>query len=178
MGSGGRGVTAACQHLEPFAGSNMMFMLIVSFSLPQNPLEIIFCMFGDTLLYLCSFFSGLQLHATSRLPDVVTLMYVRYRFFVLFVTLKTNSVQAQVCISLTDPWEITYSCCGLQCQPSAPSHVAPCQYSSIVHPGSPFLKTSTVFSRPVFLYTSSLYQSCKYLILHKISSVSGCTIQT
>lgn len=33
-------VTVACQHLQSFTGRSMMFMLMVSFSLPQNPLEI------------------------------------------------------------------------------------------------------------------------------------------
>lgn len=114
-------------------------------------------MFGNTLLYLCSLFTALRLHATSKLPYMVPFMYVRYSFFVLFVTLKTSSVQAHFCISLTDPWEVAHGCCGLQCQPSAPSHVIPFLHSSMLYPGPPFLKASAIFSRPVFLYATSLH---------------------
>lgn len=116
-----------------------------------------FCVFDNTLLYLCFFSTGLQLNGTSKLPYVGPFRYVRYSFFVLFAALKTNSVQAQVCISLTDPWEVARSCCGLQCKPSALSHVSPCLYSSILHPGSPFLKASAACRRPVFVYSMLLY---------------------
>lgn len=50
-----------------------------------------FCVFVNMLLCLCSFFTGLQLRSTSKVPYVVPFMYLRYSFFVLFVTLKTKS---------------------------------------------------------------------------------------
>lgn len=49
-----------------------------------------------------TFYTYMQLHATSKVPYVVLFMCVRYSYYVLFVILKTSSMQGQVCIPLTD----------------------------------------------------------------------------
>lgn len=108
----GRGSTVDHQHLESCACRSMMLGFMISSSFSPFFLEI-----ALTWGFFCTFSNKVLLFAFSSLAcnyvffflfilSVLLFVYLIYSFFLLFFIPKNSFVQLQVCISLTDHWQV------------------------------------------------------------------------
>lgn len=132
------------QHLVSVTGRTGIFMLMVSFSLLQSPL-------GDIFVNLLTCISvSLLVYSSMLHPNLLHMfpfMYIRYLFFVLFVTIKPSFVHLQVHISLTDHWRVFFIATGVAFSTKPMSHLLSFHACPPLHP-LPCLH----FSRPILCF--------------------------
>lgn len=93
---------------------------------------------------------------------------IRAVFTTYSVTLKSSFVQLQVCISLAEQGYVVY-CHGVSSASLCPS-LSPCA-CTLMRCTLPLYFSMLLLSYPsVFLYTTSLWQSHKYLTIHEITA--------
>lgn len=155
---------------------NVLFMWIASFLSLQDPL--------GSFSHVCQHKFYTFLSSSVWAPYYIwvygtwcLMHYVRYYFFVLFITAKTSLVQVPVCLSLTDHGLVVHSCRISRAKPCPISYPLLCLCTSVPRPVSLLLKASVIphlpfsmlyhYSRVVniFFYIEQLLASAIYIKL-------------